>query len=257
MKLDYLHLGDCLDWLKTLPSESVDAVITDPPYSSGGMMRSDRTAKPSAKYSQANKLIYTEFSGDNKDSRGWRYWCCLWISECLRIVKKSGYLLMFTDWRMLPTATDAIQSGGFIWRGLISWDKGPSARAPNTGYFRHQCEYVVWGTKGVSKLAEHGGPCPGGYQVPVVLSDKHHLTGKPTKLMRELVQCVQPEGIVLDPFAGSGTTLVAAKQEGRHYLGCELSAVYHQIAMERLGKAFTRKGDDASSGLFSLAESTP
>lgn len=47
----------------------------------------------------------------------------------------------------LPSTTDAVQIGELIWRGIIAWDKGRCARAPHKGYFRHQCEYVVWATK--------------------------------------------------------------------------------------------------------------
>jgi site-specific DNA-methyltransferase (adenine-specific) len=230
-----LRLGDSLDLLRSIPDASVDAVITDPPYSSGGFTRADRTADTATKYVQTGTALdRPDFSGDSRDQRSWLYWCALWISECHRIVKPSGYFLMFTDWRQLPQASDAIQCGGFVWRGLITWDKSEGARAPHTGYFRHQCEYIVWGTSGVSKAADWGGPWPGCFQIPVLQSDKHHQTGKPTKLMRELVKCCPPGGTILDPFAGSGTTGVAAEAEGRGFIGIEKTAVYHSIAKVRL-----------------------
>ena len=236
---DYVTLyhGESLRILATLQDESIDAVITDPPYSSGGMTRSDRTADPSTKYVQtATMKTRPSFSGDNRDGRSWDYWASLWINECLGIVKEGGYCLIFTDWRMLPTTTDAIQSGGFVWRGIVSWDKGLGSRAPHTGYFRHQCEYVVWGTKGTSEPASHAGPFPGAFQFNVKQSDKFHMTGKPTPLMRELVRVVPPNGRVLDPFAGSGTTLVAAKLEGRKAIGIEQSEEYCETAANRLSQ---------------------
>jgi hypothetical protein len=55
--------------------------------------------------------------------------------------------MCFTDWRQLPMLTDVLQAGGFVWRGVMPWDKTESSRAPHTGYFRHQCEYVVWGPR--------------------------------------------------------------------------------------------------------------
>lgn len=227
--------GDCLEVLRTLDAGSVDAVVTDPPYSSGGFTRSDRTADPAAKYVQTGtEIIRESFSGDNRDGRSWCYWMALWLSECHRIVKPSGYALVFCDWRQLPLASDALQAGGFVWRGIVSWDKGAAARAPHTGYFRHQCEYVVWGTKGVSVPAAHGGPWPGSVFYPVKQSDKHHMTGKPTALMRQLVQCVPPGGMVLDPFMGSGTTGVAALMEGRHFVGVEINAHHFGVAERRI-----------------------
>ena len=233
-----LHCGDCLEMLRSIPSGSVDAVITDPPYSSGGFTRSDRTADPAAKYvSTGVEIIRESFTGDNRDGRSWCYWMALWLSECHRIVKPSGYALIFCDWRQLPLASDALQAGGFVWRGVVSWDKGEAARAPHTGYFRHQCEYVVWGTKGVSVPAAHGGPFPGSLRYPVLQADKHHMTGKPTDLMRQLVQCVPSGSVVLDPFMGSGTTGVACVLEGRNFIGGELGAHYFAIAQRRIANA--------------------
>ena len=233
-----LHLGDCLEYLKTLPTASVDAVITDPPYSSGGFTRSDRTALPGSKYVHTGTMIVrNEFSGDNRDQRSWGYWMTLWLSECLRIVKPSGYALCFSDWRQLPTLTDVLQSGGWVWRGLISWDKGRGARAVHTGYFRHQCEYIAWGTSGVSVPASHGGPFDGSITIPVLQSDKHHMTGKPTKLMSDLVLVVPPGSTVLDPFMGSGTTGVACMQTGRNFIGCEIDPGYFEIAKKRIENA--------------------
>jgi site-specific DNA-methyltransferase (adenine-specific) len=134
-----LYLGDCIRVLETLADASADAFITDPPYSSGGLFRSDRAATPAAKYVQHGvRVLRPSFSGDNRDGRSWATWCTIWLSECRRIVKPAGYALMFSDWRQLPLASDAFQWGGFVWRGLIAWDKTEAARAPHTGYFRHQ-----------------------------------------------------------------------------------------------------------------------
>jgi site-specific DNA-methyltransferase (adenine-specific) len=69
---------------------------------------------------------------------------------------------------------------------------------------------------------------------PVRFTDKHHITGKPTAVMQQLVRVCPPGGIVLDPFAGSGTTGVAALLEGRRFVGIEITTVYAAIARERL-----------------------
>lgn len=233
-----LIVGEALNLLRGVESRSVDAVIADPPYSSGGFTRGDRTQDPVAKYQQTGtELIRSTFSGDNRDARGWCYWMALWLSEAHRTVKESGYCLIFTDWRMLPLCTDAIQAGGFIWRGIVPWDKTEGSRAPHTGYFRHQCEYIVWGTSGVSKPAEHGGPWPGVIRCSIKASDKFHLTGKPTEVLAHLVQVAPPGGLILDPFIGSGTTAVAAIKQGRRCLGFEQDPAIFQTACERVKAA--------------------
>lgn len=233
-----LYHGDCLDIMRALPSGIVDAVITDPPYSSGGFTRSDRNADPHNKYVQGGtEIIRASFSGDNRDGRSWCYWMALWLSEAFRVLKTGGYAMTFCDWRQLPLASDALQSGGFVWRGLLAWDKTEGARAPHTGYFRHQCEYVVWGTKGPCNPSPHGGPWPGYFRQATLQADKHHLTGKPTPVVRELVKAVPPGGLVLDPFMGSGTTGVACVQIGRRFIGIELDAGYFDITRHRIEHA--------------------
>lgn len=233
-----LHHGDALEILRSLPTASVDALITDPPYSSGGTFRSDRQLDPTDKYCQnSNTVGRASFSGDNRDQRSFAYWVQLWLSECQRIVRPGGYAMVFTDWRQLPLMTDAVQAGGFMWRGLVAWDKGLGSRAPHKGYFRHQCEYVVWGSNGPLPKAEHAGPFPGCIRETVKQSDKFHMTGKPTPLMQELARVVPPGGVILDPFMGSGTTGVAALLEGRRFIGIEREAEYVEISRARIAEA--------------------
>jgi len=216
----------------------VDAVITDPPYSSGGFSRNDKNRSPNEKYQQGGTIRqYPAFGGDNRDQRSYFAWCSLWMDECRRILKEGGYFLTFTDWRQLPVTSDAVQSGGIFWRGVVAWDKGGGARAPHKGYFRHQCEYVLWGTKGAIDTSNPAGPFAGCIQATVLQSDKHHLTGKPTALMRQLVRCCPENGLIADPFAGSGSTGVAALLENRRFIGCEREAAYVQIARQRLQAA--------------------
>lgn len=241
--------GDCLKVLVDMPDDSVDAVITDPPYSSGGFTRGDRTDSPREKYQKDGTVkTYPTFTGDNRDSRSWGFWCSMWISECVRLLKDGGYFLMFTDWRQLPTATDAIQAGGIVWRGIVVWDKTPSSRAPHKGYFRHQCEYVLWGTKGQCYNREDAGPFNGCYTVRVKHNEKYHLTGKPIELMRELVSVVPKGGTILDPFAGSGSTLVAAKEFGYDYIGIEQEQAYVDITKQRLAQVAIFEGEPETEG---------
>lgn len=88
-----LYRGDALAVLPTLPSGSVDAVIADPPYSSGGMVRSDRIQDVHTKYVRTDSVsghALAAFSGDSRDQRSYAYWCALWLSECLRITAPGG-----------------------------------------------------------------------------------------------------------------------------------------------------------------------
>jgi site-specific DNA-methyltransferase (adenine-specific) len=233
-----IHTGDCLPWLSDLPPDSVAAVITDPPYSSGGAMRSDRMAAPGRKYTLGGTLTHrTEFAGDNRDQLSYGYWCALWLGAALRATRPGGVCLLFTDWRQLPVTSNALQAGGWIWRGIVPWDKTESAR-PDKGRFRNQCEYVVWGSKGPLGVAPPDAPClPGLVRSRVLRSDKHHIAGKPTDVMRALVRIAWQGGTILDPFCGSGTTGVAAIEAGLDFLGCEAVSEYAELALQRCAAA--------------------
>lgn len=143
---------------------------------------------------------------------------------------------MFTDWRQLPLTTDALQCAGFTWRGITVWDKTEGVR-PQFGSFRNQVEYVVWGSKGNMPLQRRAPVLPGVIREPVRRAEKHQMTGKPTALMRQLVRICEQGGRILDPFAGSGTTLLAAQLEGYTWVGCEMTQHYADVARERLANA--------------------
>lgn len=84
-----LFQGDALGVLTTLPAASVDAVLTDPPYSSGGVTLGARQADPAQKYQRSGtRRRYPPMLGDAKDQRSWTMWCTLWLSECWRIARE-------------------------------------------------------------------------------------------------------------------------------------------------------------------------
>lgn len=227
-----LFKGDSYALLRGLPDACLDAVVTDPPYSSGGQFRGDRNKLPSAKYVMTQtKIDRAEFSGDNRDQRAFLAWCALWMGECLRATKPGGVLFAFTDWRQLPVMTDAVQVAGWVWRGVIPWHKVHSR--PSLGRFTKVCEYVVWASSGPHE-PQVAKALPGFYEFQVLPSDKHHMTGKPTDLMRAMACILGPDSLVFDPFAGSGTTGVGALREGHRFVGVELTEGNYRQASERL-----------------------
>lgn len=157
-----LYRGDAVRLLDRLNDGAFDCVATDPPYSSGGANVTQRRADPVVKYcTRSDAKGRASFTGDHLDQRSWAWWCAGWLQSCRRVTRIGGYLLVFTDWRQLPALSDAVQAAGWTWRGVIPWNKGRGSRAPHKGYFRHQCEYVLWGTNGPCPIADHGGPFEG------------------------------------------------------------------------------------------------
>lgn len=227
-----LFHGDALSVLTTLPAASVGAVLTDPPYSSGGVTLGARQADPAQKYQQSGtKRQYPPMLGDAKDQRSWTMWCTLWLSECWRIAREGAPLMVFTDWRQLPALTDAIQAAGWMWRGVVTWDK--RSGRPMLGRFRQQCEYVVFGTKG--RFDAPSRVClPGVYAHTVNPARKVHLTSKPVGLITDLLKVTRENADVLDPFMGGGSVGEACVATGRGYIGIELSPEYFGVSRARL-----------------------
>lgn len=232
-----LYQADALAVLRDLPTGSVDDVITDPPYSSGGQFRGDRAQSTGSKYSSAlDKTL--DFSGDNRDQRTYSYWSALWLNEALRVTRPGGACVLFTDWRQLPTTTDALQIGGWVWRGIVPWVKPYNNRpAFKQRAFLNVCEYVAWGTAG-SATTENGAtePLPG-FLSAISPREREHQTQKPLDVMRNLVRIAPVGALVLDPFMGSGTTGVAAVLEGRRFIGVEQVEHYAQVAERRIREA--------------------
>ena len=227
-----LYQGDALNILATLPDAVMDAVLTDPPYSSGGVTMGARQTDPAQKYQQSGtKRQYPPMLGDAKDQRSWTMWCTLWLGECWRVARDGAPLMVFTDWRQLPALSDAVQAAGWSWRGIIAWYKRSSR--PQIGKFRQQCEYVLFATKG--RFVARTRTClPGLYSYPVIAVHKVHLTSKPVALIEDLLAITAPQASVLDPFMGGGSVGEACIRTGRKYVGMELSQEYYDISRNRL-----------------------
>ena len=227
--------GDCRDVMASLPK--VCAVIGDPPYSSGGAYRSDRAAPTTSKYqiSHETNRSYAAFSGDNRDQRSFEKWCDSWMSLALSMTKEGGCIGCFIDWRNLSSVVDAMQVAGWVFRGITPWHKGPDMR-PVKGWFRRNVEFVVWGSAGPMMTGHRAeGDCLDGmFFHRVNGAEKEHQTGKPIALMADLVMVRADWRTILDPFMGSGTTLVACQRLGRQGIGIELDPGYFDIACRRV-----------------------
>lgn len=235
--MQLLH-GDCLELLRNVPDESVDLVLTDPPYSSGGLFAGDRKQDTRIKYTNVKHngaARMPSFTGDNMDQRALTAFLGLVFASLRHAMQPGAVCASFIDWRNLPAMTDALQVGGLIWRGIVVWDKGATRNQP--GRYRQDCEFVVWGTNGPRGIDWTPGfrALPGCYRVPGVSSkSRHHQTEKPVSLLEQLIQIVPEGGTVLDPFMGSGSTGVACVKTGRDFIGIELDEHYYNVARMRV-----------------------
>ena len=229
-----LH-GDSLQILRQFVPNSFDAIITDPPYASGGSSQTTKNRSTNEKYSSMSKeKALPDFDSDQMDQLSWMFWTAAWLQDARRIAKPGAPVCLFVDWRQLPAMTLALQWAGWTWRGVAVWDK--VASRPQKGRFRQQSEYIVWGSNGKMPLERNVGCLPGVFRYPNP-QNRIHVTEKPLQLMRDVVQICEPGGRILDPFAGAGTTVLAAVQEGYEAVGIEMSDAYFRRSTERLKTA--------------------
>lgn len=218
--------GDCLEELKKIPDETIDAIITDPPYCSGGFTE---TGKRYGSKTRSNNVKW--FDNDNMTTMGLVWLLREVLIEFKRILKPGGSALVFCDWRMYPMLAPALESSGTRHQNLIVWNKNYAG----LGFgFRSKHELIMQFAKGKPSYYRKNGKNVIDAKKPPT-NRRHHPTEKPLDLMTELISVVTPPGgIILDPFAGSGSTLVAAKQGGYNYIGIEKESEYIEIARKRL-----------------------
>lgn len=229
-----IYHGDALTVLPEL-EEAPALIATDPPYSSGGQFRSDRMRSTVDKYVRSDVIAPgPEFSGDNRDQRAYYAWSTLWMSFALSISKVGTHVAVFTDWRQIATTIDAVQGGGWIYRGIGTWWK-PGIRMQRGG-LSSSAEYVIWGTcgawdRGVDYAPQNVVRCSA-----IQSADRLHIAEKPEPVLEWLIPLARPGALVVDPFMGSGTALRVAKRLGRRAIGIEID----EAACERAARELSQ-----------------
>jgi site-specific DNA-methyltransferase (adenine-specific) len=224
-----LYHGDCLEVMADLPEQSVDVVLTDPPYSSGGRRENARSIRKSMLRSmEDDEWIH----GDAMSTTGFVYLLRLCGVQWRRLLKSGGHSLTFIDWRMSLNLLAALETADLRQQPILVWDK---AKLGMGAIFRNQHEFIVHVTAG--NAAE-----PQRRDVPNVLRfpsvrDGVHPTEKPDALLQTLLSVVTPpSGVVLDPFAGSGSTLHAARALRHRSIGIDSDERWCEQAARRLSQ---------------------
>lgn len=228
-----IYRGNALDVLRG-DIGLFDAVITDPPYSSGAATLSGKQASTAKKYTGTeNRCPFPDFAGDAMDSRSWAHMMREVLEAAREKSRPGAPLAVFIDWRNLPNLTDAVQWAGWSLRGVAVWDK--ITCRPQKGRFRQQAEFIVWGSNGHMSITRNAPVLPGVFRATNVQgAERIHQTQKPLEIMRQIVRITEPGGRILDPFAGGGSTLAAAQAEGYSAAGIEIHSEIAAAAAERL-----------------------
>lgn len=222
-----LYHGDAIEVMASLPDRSVDAVLTDPPFSSGGRLETTR-----AKQARMIRSVKDEdwIRGDGMSTQGFLWFMRLAAMQWHRILTSGGHALAFTDWRMAPNLAAALESADLRQHPTIVWNKTYFGMGH---VFRNQYELIVDVTAGNPRPPQRRDV--GNVIDCAPIRSKAHPTEKPRHLLRTLLSVVAAPGqIVLDPFAGSGSTLLAARDLGIHASGVEIDERYCEVIAERL-----------------------
>lgn len=211
--------GDSLTVLRQMEPESVDAIITDPPYGINYV-------SPTGARIQNDTAPFIWF-----------------LYDAFRVLKPGssgrGTLVCFTRWDVQQVFIDAIRLAGFIVKSEVIWDKIQHGMGDLKSQFAPSHENIIFAVKGKFSFPGHRPKdlithrkLPGSQMI--------HPTEKPVPLLADLITAVtKPGDLILDPFAGSGSTLVAAKKTGRRFTGIELDDVHYAKAQRHIEETVT------------------
>lgn len=222
-----LYLGDCIEVMEHIEDASVDVVLTDPPYSSGGRRENARSLRTSMVRSMENDEW---FRGDSMSTVGYLHLMRLCGLHWRRLLVPGGHALAFSDWRMAHNLAAALESADLRQMPMLVWNKD---RLGMGSVFRNQHEFIVHTSAGNPKPPQRR-DVPNVLTFPPVRSSDHPCE-KPEPLLRTVLSVVAAEnGVVLDCFSGSGSTLFAARSLGRQSVGIEADERYCEIIAQRL-----------------------
>lgn len=218
--------GNAIEFMKTLEDESIDLIVTDPPYkvtargnagNSGGMMRKKLTTQ--GKIFKHNDIKPIEY-----------------IPEFYRLLKDGSHCYIMTNHVNLQKIINVATECGFKFIKSLIWNKGNKIMGQ---YYMSQFEYILFFRKGKGKKINNCGIADILNVPNKKTKDENgkniHDTEKPIELMKILIENSSQEGeIVFDPFVGVGATVIACKELNRQYIGIELDEHYYNIAVNRV-----------------------
>ncbi|STO12724.1 Modification methylase DpnIIB [[Flavobacterium] thermophilum] len=220
LELNRIYQIDALEGLKLIPDESIDLVVTDPPYKliQGGCTNNAVKLKGATDLQKGKVFNHNEIKFDD------------WLSEVYRVLKPASHCYVMCNDRNLMELLNACEKAGFKLLNILVWKK--SKHSPNRYYLKN-AEFIVFLRKGKAKNINNMGT----FQILEFdnVKNKTHPTEKPVELLECLITNSSNNGdVVLDVFAGTGSTCIAAIKNKRKFLAFEIEREYVEIANQRL-----------------------
>ncbi|MEG1205113.1 MAG: site-specific DNA-methyltransferase [Angelakisella sp.] len=228
IELNKIYNEDCISGMEQIPDNSIDLIVTDPPYkitargnggNSGGMFQ--KKSVNNGKVFQTNDLEIED-----------------WLPPLYRILKENSHCYIMTNNKNITHYLDVIDKSKFHYIKNLIWVKDNKIMGQT---YMSQFEYIIMLRKGSHKRINNCGTSDV-LQIPNKKMKNSegktiHDTEKPVKLMEILIEnSSNKQSVIFDPFMGIGSTAVACKNINRNYLGFELDSLYYEMAIKRIAE---------------------
>lgn len=225
-----LRQGDCLEIMKKIPNDSIDVIVTSPPYNIGKM--------------HSNHLQFGSYAGNDMKEDEYQDWQIKVLNECYRVLKPNGSMFYNHKVRIKNgLAIHPLQwvlKSKFLLKQEITWDMGKSANCDKIRFFPFS-ERVYWLVKDKSTKISNDLCLSDVWRcVPTnKRKDIGHIAVMPEQIVENIIRSIPnfENKVVLDPFMGSGTTGIGAKKLNVDFIGIELDENYFKISKERIEKS--------------------
>lgn len=226
MNKDIIIHGDCLVEMQNIPDNSIDLIVTDPPYklTSGGCKGGLDIRFNKSDYSKKSRGQFFDIPKFD-----------LWIKECFRILKDGTHFYCMTNDKNLNAIYNTAVNAGFKEVNILVWKKYMHTPLP---YYMKNVEFILLFRKGSARKINNMGDFALIENIKGVYGNKVHVSEKPVSLFEKFILNSSNEcDVVLDPFAGSFPMGLACVNTSRHYIGIEKEKEYYDIAVKRVEEA--------------------
>lgn len=240
-KLNSIYNVDCLELAKKIKDDSIDLVFADPPYNLSGSNFKMKFTKSGGADLNTNKGKWDRYTDAEFEE-----FTKKWLSECFRILKKNGSIWVAGTYHNIYLVGYLMKKLGFDILNEVLWHKSDATPNLSCTRFVADHENFIWARKGKGNIFNYKNmkEMNGGKQMRAIWTrgktaggKKIHPTQKPEWLLeRVILSTSNANGIIFDPFIGSGTTAVMAKKLGRSYLGAELDREYYDKSIKRINE---------------------
>ena len=228
--------GNCVDYLKFIDTNTVDLILTDPPYNLGNFMRKRNTNLVKMR---ENQFAYAGW--DNLSQDDWEKEMEIFFQESSRVLKKSGSLLLFMSLIKIETIIKIASKYKFYYKTTGIWHKtNPMPRNMNIHFVNSTEAWVYFVNNDTSGTFNNSGKMVHDFIETSLTTAKEkkfgkHPTQKPTKIISHFIKHLSNKNdVVLDPFMGSGTTGVCSRKMDRKFIGIDLDKEYYELSKTRM-----------------------